>query len=110
MDSIEAKREAYKKLEKERVRLLGQMDDLSQESAEHTLVLNTLSTLPDDRRCYRIIGKVAVERTVAEVRPALAAYAEKVNELQKATEEKLNFINQEVAKLTRAFTTPTENA
>lgn len=38
MDGAEGKKEAYRKLEKERVRLLGQIDDLSQESAEHTLV------------------------------------------------------------------------
>ncbi|KAK1934078.1 putative KE2 family protein [Babesia divergens] len=99
MDGAEGKKEAYRKLEKERVRLLGQIDDLSQESAEHTLVLKTLSTLPDDRRCYRIMGRVAVERTVAEV-----------NEVRKETEERLKFVNEEVAKLTKVLTAPLDTA
>ncbi|GIX65268.1 prefoldin subunit 2 [Babesia caballi] len=80
MDGVESKKEALKKLERERLRLLGQLDDLSQESAEHKLVLKTLEELPDDRRCYRIVGRVAVERTVAEVRPALSSYAQKQRE------------------------------
>lgn len=33
------------------------------------IVLNTLKGLEDDRRCYRLIGGVLVERTVAETRP-----------------------------------------
>ncbi|GFE54446.1 prefoldin subunit [Babesia ovis] len=110
MDGVEGKKENLKKLEKERLRLLGQLDDLSQESAEHKLVLKTLSTLPDDRRCYRIVGKVAVERTVAEVRPALTAYAQKVDELHKKSTEQLAFINEEVEKLTKALTTPVDTA
>ncbi|CDR94943.1 KE2 family protein, putative [Babesia bigemina] len=105
MEGVEGKKEALKKLEKERLRLLGQLDDLSQESAEHKLVLRTLESLPDDRRCYRIVGRVAVERTVAEVRPALTTYAQKVDELHKTYNEQLNFINEEVSKITRSLGT-----
>ena len=42
------------------------------------VVGETLSTVPGDRRCFRLIGGVLVERTVKEVAPALTANQEKV--------------------------------
>ncbi|KAK2198416.1 bifunctional Prefoldin beta-like/Prefoldin/Prefoldin subunit 2 [Babesia duncani] len=78
MSATDSKIEVLKTLEKERIRLLGQMDDVGQDAAEHRLVLKTLSELPKDRKCYRLIGGVAVERTVGEVLPALEAHANKV--------------------------------
>lgn len=34
-------------------------------------MLETLNPLPPDRKCFRLINGVLVERTVQEVRPAL---------------------------------------
>src|SRR3990167_788945 len=36
-----------------------------------SLVINTLEKLPVDRKCYRMVGGVLVERTVGEVLPAV---------------------------------------
>ncbi|RMY60072.1 hypothetical protein D0863_11716 [Hortaea werneckii] len=41
-----------------------------------TLVLETLTPLPGDRKCFRMINGVLVERTVSEVLPALQTNAE----------------------------------
>lgn len=41
------------------------------EVAEHDLVIKTLEPLDPARKCYRLIGDVMVERTVAEVLPAV---------------------------------------
>ena len=38
---------------------------------EHELVIKALQPLPADRKCFRMIGNVVVERTVAEVLPAV---------------------------------------
>ncbi|KAI5465981.1 Prefoldin beta-like protein [Mariannaea sp. PMI_226] len=45
--------------------------DIEQEAEEHKLVLETLEPLPGDRKCFRLINGVLVERTVQDVVPAL---------------------------------------
>lgn len=50
--------------------------DVEQEAEEHKLVLETLEPLPADRKCFRMINGVLVERTVADVKPALQTNAE----------------------------------
>ena len=49
---------------------------ISPQLQEHELVLKTLEPVEATRTCFRLIGGVLVERTVAEVRPAVAANAE----------------------------------
>ena len=39
--------------------------------AFHRLVTETLQPLPEDRKCFRLINGVLVERTVKDVLPAL---------------------------------------
>ncbi|KAG5658809.1 hypothetical protein KAF25_007362 [Fusarium avenaceum] len=45
--------------------------DIEQEAEEHKLVLETLEPLSEDRKCFRLINGVLVERTVKDVKPAL---------------------------------------
>ena len=45
--------------------------ELEQEIEEHKLVTETLQPLPKDRKCFRLINGVLVERTVETVLPAL---------------------------------------
>ncbi|KAF7504377.1 hypothetical protein GJ744_002434 [Endocarpon pusillum] len=45
--------------------------DIEQEIEEHKLVIETLQPLPDDRKCFRMINGVLVERTVKDVLPNL---------------------------------------
>lgn len=40
------------------------------------LVLETLKPLPTDRKCFRLINGVLIERTVADVVPALQTNSE----------------------------------
>lgn len=40
------------------------------------LVLETLQPLPTDRKCFRMINGVLIERTVADVVPALSTNAD----------------------------------
>ena len=43
------------------------------------LVIETLEKVEKDRRCFRLVGGVLVERQVGEVEPALVGNKEKVN-------------------------------
>ncbi|KAK0734154.1 Prefoldin beta-like protein [Lasiosphaeria miniovina] len=56
--------------------LAQKIGDVEQESEEHKLVLDTLGPLPGDRKCFRMINGVLVERTVTDVIPALETNAE----------------------------------
>ncbi|ODV93378.1 hypothetical protein PACTADRAFT_51977 [Pachysolen tannophilus NRRL Y-2460] len=38
---------------------------------EHDVVLNTLKTVPEDRKCFRMIGGALVEKTAGSVVPVL---------------------------------------
>ncbi|KAE8442293.1 hypothetical protein EG329_003493 [Mollisiaceae sp. DMI_Dod_QoI] len=50
--------------------------DVESEAEEHKLVLETLEPLPVDRKCFRMINGVLVERTVKDVVPALKINAD----------------------------------
>lgn len=49
----------------------GKINELEAELTEHDLVIKTLEPLDKNRKCFRLIGGVLVERTVEEVLPAV---------------------------------------
>ncbi|PGH09302.1 prefoldin subunit 2 [Blastomyces parvus] len=51
--------------------LAQKIGDIEQETEEHKLVIDTLEPLPGDRKCFRMINGVLVERTVKDVIPPL---------------------------------------
>ncbi|KAI4139922.1 MAG: hypothetical protein L6R39_006045 [Caloplaca ligustica] len=51
--------------------LAERIGNVESETEEHKLVLETLTPLPQDRKCFRMINGVLVERTVKDVLPAL---------------------------------------
>ncbi|KAK4078681.1 uncharacterized protein Triagg1_3012 [Trichoderma aggressivum f. europaeum] len=51
--------------------IASKIGDIEQEAEEHKLVLETLEPLSGDRKCFRLINGVLVERTVKDVVPAL---------------------------------------
>jgi len=54
--------------------LAGKIGELETEAEEHELVLGTLDealAADPDRKCFRLIGSVLVERTVKDVVPSL---------------------------------------
>lgn len=52
------------------------LGDVEQELEEHCLVLESLKNLPADRKCFRMINGVLVERTLQDVIPALKTNSE----------------------------------
>ncbi|KIY49493.1 hypothetical protein FISHEDRAFT_41036 [Fistulina hepatica ATCC 64428] len=64
----------YTRMQSELQSLAGKIGELEQEADEHGLVLSTLNDAlaeEPDRKCFRLIGGVLVERTVKDVVPAL---------------------------------------
>lgn len=58
--------------------IFEKMQELDSDRLEHELVLKTLNKLEPERRCFRLVNNVLVERTVAEVLPAVTANSDKV--------------------------------
>ncbi|EXJ57204.1 prefoldin subunit 2 [Cladophialophora yegresii CBS 114405] len=56
--------------------LAQKVGEIEQEIEEHKLVMETLEPLPQDRKCFRLINGVLVERTVKDVLPALKTNAD----------------------------------
>ncbi|KAJ1647284.1 Cochaperone prefoldin complex subunit [Coemansia erecta] len=51
--------------------IASKIGELELQLDEHSLVIKTMSPMPEDRKCFRLINGVLVERTVKEVLPAL---------------------------------------
>lgn len=51
--------------------IASKVNAMEMDKTEHTLVIQALEPLPKERKCFRMIGNVVVERTVAEVLPAV---------------------------------------
>ncbi|CAK9049242.1 unnamed protein product [Durusdinium trenchii] len=82
--------------------MINKIAELEQELNEHSLVIKAFDKVDSTRRCFRMVGGVLVERTVAEVRPAVESNLDKiqqaVNQLQeqlkKKTEQRTQFIKK----------------
>ncbi|KAK4498942.1 hypothetical protein PRZ48_009453 [Zasmidium cellare] len=62
---------------KENLQAIAQkIGEVEQEAEEHKLVLETLTPLDGERKCFRMINGVLVERTVKDVLPALQTNAD----------------------------------
>ncbi|GIL91654.1 hypothetical protein Vretimale_9589 [Volvox reticuliferus] len=58
---------------RERIQLTwSKITELAAEATEHKLVLEALEKVDKDRKCFRLVGDVLVERTVGETMPAVA--------------------------------------
>lgn len=68
----------FNELSQESNRLAQKIAELDFDRNEHRLVEETLKPLDGQRRAYRLVGEVLVERTVEEVLPSVSNNREKV--------------------------------
>ncbi|EEY55520.1 prefoldin subunit 2, putative [Phytophthora infestans T30-4] len=71
----------YKSLRAEVRQMAEKISELDVETTEHNRVIQTLNELPKDRKTYRMVGGVLVERTVQEVLPAVTANRDGIAQL-----------------------------
>lgn len=64
----------------------------------HRLVLETLEPLSGDRKCFRMINGVLVERTVKDVVPALKTNSEGLKKVLEDLVKQYNSKQQEMEK------------
>ena len=89
-------------LRNEQRQMANKLSELQMDLNEHKLVIETLDKVDKDRRCFRLVGGVLVERKVGEVEPALIGNKDKLSKLietlEKQLTEKGGEINGYIAK------------
>ena len=60
--------QGFNTLRNEQRSIASKQNELQQDLNEHKIVIETLEGVDPDRKCFRMVGGVLVERTVKEVR------------------------------------------
>ncbi|KAL4229502.1 Prefoldin subunit 2 [Mactra antiquata] len=88
----------FQEMRQQQRQFAGKISDIEMDLKEHELVIETLKEVDDDRKCFRLVGGVLVERTVKDVLPALVNNKDQmgklVESLTKQLEQKGVEINQ----------------
>merc|ERR1712226_1246630 len=81
--------QGFQRLRAEQRQLANKLSELEMDLNEHKLVIETLTGVDGDRRCFRMVGEVLVERTVKEVLPALQTNHEQLGKVVEAMNAQL---------------------
>jgi len=73
--------QGFQALRNEQRTYATKVSELSADLAEHKIVIENLDNIDGDRKCYRMVGGVLVERTVKDVVPALISNRDKLSKL-----------------------------
>lgn len=95
--------QAFQRLEQEINQFMTKISEMDQERKEHELVLAALDKVEPTRRCCRLVGGVMAERTVKEVRPAVAENKEKIEKMVASLSEKLKEKHETRKKFVEKF-------
>ena len=77
--------------------------ELDNEMQEHLRVVKTLEPLPADRRAFRLIGGVLVEKTVGEVLPDVKQQQDQLNQLILRLTDTITEKEKELKKMQKDF-------
>uniref|UniRef100_A0A7S1GN53 Prefoldin subunit 2 n=1 Tax=Cyclophora tenuis TaxID=216820 RepID=A0A7S1GN53_CYCTE len=88
----------YRELTQDCQQLMSKIAELETDRNEHKLVEETLEPLDPDRRAFRLVGGVLVERTVKEVLPSVRTNRENMEKVIGNLTERLNTKQKETAE------------
>ncbi|XP_072932981.1 prefoldin subunit 2 [Epargyreus clarus] len=80
----------FQNLRAEQRQLANKISELEMDLNEHKIVIETLQGVEPGRKCFRMVGGVLVERTVAEVLPELETNRERLPKALQALHEQLS--------------------
>mmetsp|Transcript_33046 Transcript_33046/g.69549 ORF Transcript_33046/g.69549 Transcript_33046/m.69549 type:complete len:127 (-) Transcript_33046:286-666(-) len=87
----------YRQMQSEMQGLVQNLTKMEMERNEHRLVEETLTPLDPDRRAFRLVGGVLVERTVREVLPTVKEHRGNLDIFVQNLKEKLDSKQKEAA-------------
>ena len=100
----------YQQLSSESQALVGRLMEVEDEKRENELVLEQISKLEDDRKCWRLINGIMFEKTKAQVVPELTAMIANLGQVQKQINQTLISLKQEMIQLEQAYSSIMEQA
>mmetsp|Transcript_45425 Transcript_45425/g.50928 ORF Transcript_45425/g.50928 Transcript_45425/m.50928 type:complete len:110 (-) Transcript_45425:422-751(-) len=89
----------YRDLMAECQQLMTKIASIESDRNEHVLVEENLQPLAGNRRAYRLVGDVLVERTVAEVLPSITLNKNNLNTTIQALRDRLSIRQKKAAEL-----------
>lgn len=104
---IEAK---YRNLMQECQQLTTKIVELETDRNEHRLVEKTLEPLDPDRRAFRLVGGVLVERTVKEVLPSVTQNRENLDQVIATMETRLSEKQKEASEFKAKYNLVTDTS
>tara|TARA_B100001113_G_scaffold322903_1_gene293619 strand:+ start:201 stop:746 length:546 start_codon:yes stop_codon:yes gene_type:complete len=81
----------------------SKIQELQHQAKEHELVVDAIKDLDPERKCFRQVGGVLVERKVKEVLPAVRGNKEQLDGVVGKIEEQLNVKEMELTELKRKY-------
>jgi prefoldin subunit 2 len=89
----------YNKLKSEYAEIFKKFIELEDEKREHALVLKNIEGLSKDRRCWRMVGGILVEKTMEEVLTSLSDNIKFFEQAIKAIETTLKKREKEILEI-----------
>merc|ERR1711920_769513 len=100
----------YRAMQSEIQQLVDKITELEMEVSEHSRVVTTLEPLDDNRKAFRMIGGVLVERTVADALPAVKGNQEGIQKVLEQLSKTLQEKEKEASEWQRKFNIQTRPA
>ena len=89
---------------------MSRLMEVEDEKRENELVLEQVSKLEDDRKCWRLINGILFEKTKAQVVPELNGMIQNLGMVGKQINTTLVALKQEMLQLEQAYTSIMEQA
>ncbi|KAN0034988.1 hypothetical protein ACTFIV_001528 [Dictyostelium citrinum] len=86
----------YKDLKSQQQQIIGRISEFESDVGEYGLVINAIQNLEPNRKCFRMVGGVLVERTVGEVLPQIKQNRDGIKEVVKKLDENLQVKTKEL--------------
>merc|ERR1712216_883868 len=86
----------YEQMSKEKSALMQKINELKQEVREHVLVEDVFKTVEPDRKAWRLVGGVLVQRTVKDIQPQIAENREKIEGIVQTLTKQLETKSKQV--------------
>ena len=88
----------FNQLRQEQRMLANKYGELEMDVAEHNAVIDTLKTVDGNRKCFRSIGGILVERTVKDVLPTLVNNKVQITGLLEKLEAQMKLKGEELVR------------
>ena len=92
-----------KQLQTEARTLVSKLMEIEDEKRENELVLESISKLEDDRKCWRLVNGVLMEKTKLEVVPEMRVVINNLNQVGKQIQDTLVAVKAEIQNLEGAY-------